>query len=235
MLEVQQNSVAGIDLPAQYQAVEDMVNEETRSGRRAEAAVLTSVVGLGSVSGGIKAKNLEFCQREILQTYGYQHLPLLLALQKVGLLTRASPTPSVGGSTGGLLSSVVGGGSSANAGGDADTRGNAEEGGRGSFASVRKILRLINDDVDERAPADISYVYSGYAPLSVRLVQAVAQKEALLDLSRSDPRPVRSVKPRAHAIVGWRGFEDAVNQLPGATFDEVQTEPVTAGRTAERC
>ncbi|GAC94150.1 ATP binding protein [Pseudozyma hubeiensis SY62] len=226
MLEVQQNSVAGLDLPAQYQAIEDMVNEERDLVGVLRLLCLTSVVGLGSTAGGIKAKNLEFVKREILQTYGYQHLPLLLALQKVGLLTRASATPATSstGGFGGALSSVVGGGSSsANAGLDADSRGNAEEGGRGGFASVRRSLRLINDDVDERAPADISYVYSGYAPLSVRLVQAVAQKEALLDVSRSDPTLRRTVKPRAHPIVGWRGFEDTINQLPGATFDEVQS------------
>ena len=226
MLEVQQNSVAGIDLPAQYQAIEEMVNEERDLVGVLRLLCLASVVGMGSAAGGIKAKNLEFVKREILQTYGYQHLPLLLALQKVGLLTRASATPGSTGSAGGLggaLSSVVGGGSSVNAGADADARGNAEEGGRGGFASVRKSLRLINDDVDERAPADISYVYSGYAPLSIRLVQAVAQKEALLDPSRSADRSGRQVKPRAHPIVGWRGFEDAVNQLPGTTFDEVQS------------
>ncbi|CBQ72985.1 probable vacuolar sorting protein (hbrA) [Sporisorium reilianum SRZ2] len=226
MLEVQQNSVAGIDLPAQYQAIEDMVNEERDLVGVLRLLCLTSVVGLGSAAGGIKAKNFEFVKREILQTYGYQHLPLLLALQKVGLLTRASAAPAgavSAGGFGGALSSVVGGGSSSVSAGETD--GSAEEGGKGGFASVRKSLRLINDDVDERAPADISYVYSGYAPLSIRLVQAVAQKEALLDPSRSDPaaRPARTVKPRAHPIVGWRGFEDAVNQLPGATFDEAQS------------
>ncbi|KIS69265.1 putative vacuolar sorting protein (hbrA) [Mycosarcoma maydis] len=235
MLEVQQNSVAGLDLPAQYQAIEDMVNEERDLVGVLRLLCLTSVVGLGSTAGGIKAKNLEFVKREILQTYGYQHLPLLLALQKVGLLTRASAIPATSstGGFGGALSSVVGvGNSSANAAGDSESRGSAEEGGKGGFASVRRSLRLINDDVDERAPTDISYVYSGYAPLSIRLVQAIAQKEALLDPSRSDPnaKPVRAVKPRAHPIVGWRGFDDAVNQLPGATFDEIQSGSM-AGNT----
>lgn len=40
------------------------------------------------------------------------------------------------------------------------------------------MLRLIVDDVDEFHPNDISYVYSGYAPLSVRLVQCALQKLA---------------------------------------------------------
>ncbi|KAJ1041090.1 hypothetical protein NDA10_001529 [Ustilago hordei] len=233
MLEVQQNCVAGIDLANQYGAIEDMVNEERDLVGVLRLLCLTSVVGLGGVGGGIKAKNLEFVKREIVQTYGYEYLPLLLALQKVGLLTKAGQTPAVvGGGLGGALSSVVGGGSSAAAGaGGNEVRGNAAEGGNGGFASVRKSLRLINDEVDERAPADISYVYSGYAPLSVRLVQAIAQKEALLDPNYASYDRTSSTTgagkprtpPRAHPIVGWRGFEDVVNQLAGATFDEVQS------------
>ncbi|SAM81939.1 probable vacuolar sorting protein (hbrA) [Ustilago bromivora] len=233
MLEVQQNCVAGIDLASQYGAIEDMVNEERDLVGVLRLLCLTSVVGLGGVGGGIKAKNLEFVKREIVQTYGYEYLSLLLALQKVGLLTKAGQTPAVvGGGLGGALSSVVGGGSSATAGAGGDeVRGNAAEGGNGGFASVRKSLRLINDEVDERAPADISYVYSGYAPLSVRLVQAIAQKEALLDPNYASYDRTSSTTgagkprtpPRAHPIVGWRGFEDVVNQLAGATFDEVQS------------
>lgn len=64
---------------------------------------------------------------------------------------------------------------------------------------------------------DIAYTYSGYAPLSVRLVQCVAQKASVLSTSVHDPAldengggSERAV-PRAHPIVGWRGFEDVVN------------------------
>ena len=83
------------------------------------------------------------------------------------------------------------------------------------FPSLRRPLRLIVDDVDESAPNDISYVYSGYAPVSVRLVQCVAQKAALV----STPTPVvvageggagGVLMPRAHPIVGWKGFEDVL-------------------------
>lgn len=240
MLEIQQNAVAGLDLSAQYAAIEDMINEERDLMGVLRLLCLISVVGQGTGGGGIKPKNLEFVKRELLQTYGYQHLPLLLTLQRVGLLTRASAA-GPGGNTGGLslgaLASVVG--SSSTQSGVAAV--SSSEGGTGGFASVRKSLRLINDDVDERNPSDISYVYSGYAPLSVRLVQAIAQKEALLNVQRdaagaTDARP-KAVKarPRAHPIVGWRGFEDVVSQLPGATFDELQTAHPhnTANKTAD--
>ncbi|CAB4421246.1 unnamed protein product [Rhizophagus irregularis] len=43
------------------------------------------------------------------------------------------------------------------------------------FNYVRKHLQLIVDEVDEQSPQDISYVYSGYAPLSVRLIQCVTK------------------------------------------------------------
>lgn len=193
MLEIQQNLVAGVDVGAQQAGIEDLINEERELYAVLRLLCLSSVVG-----PGIKAKNLEFVKREVLQTYGYRYLPLLLALQKVGILTRPPGSGSASAS-----------------------------GGGGGFASVRRGLRLINDDVDERAPGDIAYVFSGYAPLSVRLVQAVAQKEAFLPHQAA-------AQPRAHPIVGWRGFEDQLAALPGATVDETQApqpgaehEPVT--------
>ena len=47
--------------------------------------------------------------------------------------------------------------------------------GKGNFSAVRKGLRLVVDNVNEKEPEDISYVYSGYAPLSVRLIQNLMQ------------------------------------------------------------
>ena len=40
-----------------------------------------------------------------------------------------------------------------------------------SFSTARRTLRLIDETVNVMAPQDCSYVSSGYAPLSVRLVQ----------------------------------------------------------------
>ncbi|KAJ1934559.1 Vacuolar protein-sorting-associated protein 33, partial [Kickxella alabastrina] len=42
-----------------------------------------------------------------------------------------------------------------------------------SMAFLRKSLNLVVSDVRESDPEDISYVYSGYAPLSVRLLQCL--------------------------------------------------------------
>eukprot|EP00951_Prasinocladus_malaysianus_P027844 scaffold251553_cov20-Prasinocladus_malaysianus.AAC.1 len=51
-------------------------------------------------------------------------------------------------------------------------------------------LNLIVEDVSESNPHDLAYTYSGYAPLSCRLVEAA----------------VRS---------GWKSCEDALKLLPG--------------------
>ncbi|XP_010580470.1 PREDICTED: vacuolar protein sorting-associated protein 33A isoform X2 [Haliaeetus leucocephalus] len=72
--------------------------------------------------------------------------------------------------------------------------------GRNNYPTIRKTLRLWMDDVNEQNPNDISYVYSGYAPLSVRLAQLLA-------------RP------------GWRSIEEVLKMLPGPHFEERQQLP----------
>lgn len=62
------------------------------------------------------------------------------------------------------------------------------------FTTLRKSLILINAEVNTVEPDDVSYVSSGYAPVSVRLVQS--------------------------AVQGWRGKEDSVlKELPGRLVD----------------
>ncbi|XP_072103703.1 vacuolar protein sorting-associated protein 33A [Mobula birostris] len=71
---------------------------------------------------------------------------------------------------------------------------------RNNYPTIRKTLRLWMDDINEQNPNDISYVYSGYAPLSVRLTQVLA-------------RP------------GWRSIEEVLKMLPGPHFEERQQLP----------
>ena len=52
-----------------------------------------------------------------------------------------------------------------------------QEGGR-AFSAIKQNLRLCNQEVDEKNPTDISYCYSGYAPLSVRLVEQVIKHKS---------------------------------------------------------
>lgn len=179
-LELQQNIIAGLDLAAQLNSIEDLITASAPF-----LVVMRLLCLLSVVSGGLKPKNLEYLKREILQTYGYSHLPLLLTLSDVGLLTRATPSST--------RSSI-------------------------GFSAARQPLRLVDDEVDERNPSDISYVYSGYAPLSVRLVQLAASRESLAGPS-TRRRPAAS---KGAPIQGWKGYEDVVNCLPGSTFEEDQ-------------
>ena len=55
------------------------------------------------------------------------------------------------------------------------------------FHNLRKSLVLINAEVDTVDPDDISYVSSGYAPLSVRLVQTAVKMGIREDISKDLP------------------------------------------------
>lgn len=114
------------------------------------------------------------------------------------------------------------------------------------YASLRKQLRLLLEEVpdEETHPSDISYVYSGYAPLSIRLVQCVAQMNGVLasfggSLAAGGADGGNSgkkcAKVNAHPIVGWKGFEDVVATIPGKTVDFVQTAADGAITAAPSC
>ena len=47
-----------------------------------------------------------------------------------------------------------------------------QKGGKQGFQQLRKGLRLMVDDLDPKEPSDAAYVFSGYAPISIRLVEA---------------------------------------------------------------
>ena len=104
------------------------------------------------------------------------------------------------------------------------------------FPAVRKSLRLLIDDDPaalEEVENDISFTYSGYAPLSIRLVQCVAQKGGVLSNPAEKEKSADSATAttsgagmvQAHPIVGWKGFEDVLELIPGETFDIAQKPP----------
>lgn len=81
-----------------------------------------------------------------------------------------------------------------------------------TYATLRKTLKLIVEDVNEQNPKDISYTYSGYAPLTVRLAQFLH-------------RP------------GWRSIEDVLSHIPGPTIQEVQVpqNPTSFSSSQPKC
>ncbi|NXN95936.1 VP33A protein, partial [Rhinopomastus cyanomelas] len=157
-LTVEQEFMSGIDTDKVNNYIEDCIAQKHPLIKILRLVCLQSVC-----NSGLKQKVLDYYKREILQTYGYEHILTLNNLEKAGLLK-----PQVSS--------------------------------RNNYPTIRKTLRLWMDDVNEQNPNDISYVYSGYAPLSVRLAQLLA-------------RP------------GWRSIEEVLKMLPGPHFEERQQLP----------
>jgi hypothetical protein len=190
-LEVQQNLAAGTDPIYQHDTIEELI------ARDAPVSTILRLLCLEStIAGGLRAKDLESFRRQILHGYGFQHLLTLDALEKMELLQARSSASAL------LL--PVGGGGATN-----------ERGTKTNYAYLRKELRLIVDEYNEQDPEDIAYVFSGYAPLSVRIVQCVLQKQYLQSLHKS-PLPLTP------ASTGWTGFEDILKSVKGQTFNIVQ-------------
>lgn len=194
-LEVQQNLYDGTDPSYQHETIEELISRDVPL-----PTVLRLLCLESCISGGLRPRDLDNFKRLILQAYGYQHLLTLSALEKMGLLqTRASAN---------VLMNPLGVGS------------NAAEGTKTNYNYLRKVLRLVVDEVNEQNPNDIAYVYSGYAPLSVRLVQSIIQKSQLLTLTKGSAAASNgNVSNAAH---GWQGFEEALRNVKGTTFNKVQ-------------
>ncbi|KAL8784198.1 MAG: hypothetical protein Q9213_004090, partial [Squamulea squamosa] len=194
ILEVQQNLVSGTDPSSQHDTIEELIARDLPL-----ITILRLLCLESTVSGGLRPKDLDSFKRQILHAYGYQHLLTLHNLEKMGLLVaRTAANP--------FYIPVGGGG--------------ASESKITNYNALRKSLRLIVDEVNEQDPNDIAYVYSGYAPLSVRLVQTIIQKQELLTLTRGPSTDTPSSAPSA--ATGWQGFEDVLKNVRGETFNKIQ-------------
>ncbi|KAI0304598.1 Sec1-like protein, partial [Russula brevipes] len=210
-LEIQQNLLASYDVPGQISAVEDLI------AQGAEMQLVIRLLCLASITGGgIKGKTLENIKKEVLQAYGYSYLPLLLSLAAPPLaILLPNPLPS--------------------------TATIAISSAKYPYTSLRKSLRLLidgNESLDE-LENDISYVYSGYAPISIRLVQCVAQKGGVLSnpaknkegATEEDGKKGKSTSlgpTQAHPIVGFKGFEDAIESIAGRPLTSRRRERMSA-------
>ncbi|KAJ1655506.1 Vacuolar protein-sorting-associated protein 33 [Dispira simplex] len=236
-LEFEQTLMGGAQVPSNS-AFTDYLDELI--GKQAPLPQVLRLLCLQSlVNNGLKSKMYDYWRREIVQTYGYQHLITLERLARLQLLV---PNPN-----------------------------NA----RGHYNTLKKSLHLLVEDVDEVNPDDIAFVYSGFAPLSVRLVQCIIRDPTFTHRTRpAHPRrfglgnsldvtqtwnsltgpiaqalgapghsakspnaPGESVNDKSNSYdipasqnfapmvntTGWKGFEDIVQYLPGPAFDCVQT------------
>ena len=126
-------------------------------------AVLRLLALMSATGGGVPKKHFDALRREILHTYGHQHIRTLTAMQDAG----DSCAVDVCGCTSCKTFCCMANGLDCTGPGLLRT----QESSRGSFSAVKKALRLLVDDVDDRMPKDIAYTFSGYAPLSIRLVE----------------------------------------------------------------
>eukprot|EP00118_Oscarella_pearsei_P002060 m.9367 g.9367 ORF g.9367 m.9367 type:complete len:611 (+) comp21289_c0_seq2:147-1979(+) len=124
------------------------------------AKVLRLICAQCTACNGFKQKVYDFYRREIIQTYGFEHLRTLKRLEDAGLFKLH---------------------------------------GQKVYNTIRKTMRLTVEDVNEQNPNDLSYVHSGYAPLTARLVQALTKPEK------------------------WRGLEEMLKLIPGPTVDNQQS------------
>lgn len=195
LLEVQQNLAAGHEPSQQVDKIEELV---ARDAPLRETLRLLCIYSC--ISGGIKPRDYDQFRRLILQGYGHQHLLTLNNVEKLQLfLPRTSP-----------LAGMI------------PMAGNAgPSGNKTNYTYLRKQLRLVVDEVQEEDPNDVSYVYSGYAPLSIRLVQCILQKQYLLGVTRSGG--MGGANTGSANTHGWHGFDDAVKHVRGQTFYELQT------------
>jgi hypothetical protein len=193
-LEVQQNDMSGADPTTQHDAITELISRDVPL-----PVVLRLLCLESTTNAGVRSKDLEMFKRAIIHAYGPQHILTVSALEKMGLLHPR------GGS--GLAGGI----------GPA-----AKPGTVTNYAPLRRSLKLWDDEVNEADPNDISYVFSGYAPLSVRLIQSIIHKQTLASVLKpsSNPQSAAHANPLAQ---GLRLFEDATKYIRGATFDESQT------------
>ena len=193
ILEIQQNHAAGSDPTYQHEAIEELI------ARNVPLKTILRLLCLEScMFGGLRPKDLENFKKQVLQAYGHQHLLTFCALEKMELLQPRSSATT-------MLIPTAG----------------SQTGTKTNYSYLRKNLRLVIEEVSEKEPTDISYVYSGFAPLSVRLVQCVLQKQYLYHLIKGGSAPA-SLGTASSISPGWLGFEDVVKSARGATFSIVQ-------------
>ncbi|KAH9879153.1 hypothetical protein J1614_002590 [Plenodomus biglobosus] len=191
-LEVQQNIMSGADPTTQHDTITELINRDVPLSLILRLLCLES-----TTNAGIRPKDLDIFKRAIIQAYGPQHILTLSSLEKMGLL----------GVRGGVVG--ISGGAP------------AKPGSVTNYTPLRKTLKLWDDEVNEAEPNDISYTFSGYAPLSVRLVQSLIQKQTLANTIKPPANPATAAQANPLGQ-GLRIFDDATKYVRGTTFDEVQ-------------
>ncbi|XP_039038235.1 vacuolar protein-sorting-associated protein 33 homolog [Hibiscus syriacus] len=142
-----------------FEYIEEMIHKQEPLVNLLRLLILFSVT-----NSGLPKKQFDYLRRELLHSYGFEHMATLNNLEKAGLFKKQES--------------------------------------KSNWLTVKRALQLVVEDTDTANPDDIAYVFSGYAPLSIRLVH----------------NAVRS---------GWRPMEEILKLLPGP-----HTETKRAGFTS---
>eukprot|EP01097_Dermamoeba_algensis_P004188 TRINITY_DN2773_c0_g1_i1.p1 TRINITY_DN2773_c0_g1~~TRINITY_DN2773_c0_g1_i1.p1 ORF type:complete len:623 (-),score=99.24 TRINITY_DN2773_c0_g1_i1:17-1885(-) len=136
---------------------------------------------------GIRQPLFDHIRWTIINLFGFKHITTFLSLERLSLL-KPFPEPS---------STLTRGPSFAK---------------DNSFPSLAKGLELIVEEVDEANPNDISYLFSGYAPISCRVLDYLYFK---------------SRKPSSGGLVPFynRNVEDLIKQHFGPSVEEIYPNP----------
>lgn len=101
------------------------------------------------------------------------------------------------------------------------------------FGNIRRPMRLLVLDVNEKEPDDIAYTYSGYAPLSCRLVEYARHSNLSAIAAAQQQQQHSSLSGSGKSRLaddtlkdGWglpRQYEEGVRATPGPTFHVQQS------------
>lgn len=148
--------------------------------------VLRLLILFSVTNSGLPKRNFDYLRRELLHSYGFEHMATLSNLEKAGLLKKQES--------------------------------------KSNWPIIKNDLQLIVEDTNTANPKDISYVFSGYAPLSVRLIDKAI---------RYGWRPIEQLLkllPGPHSETKKSGFASSTSfdSLPGAAYNT--TNKVGDGR-----
>ncbi|KAJ1914133.1 Vacuolar protein-sorting-associated protein 33 [Tieghemiomyces parasiticus] len=103
-----------------------------------------------------------------------------------------------------------------------------DAGTRSTYPAIQKALQLAVEDVDETDPNDAAYVYSGFAPISVRLLQCIVRDPHFMDRARAGGVSGRRFGPGAAGL----GVTAAWNSLAGPLSQAWSSGPASSNETA---
>ncbi|XP_048421781.1 vacuolar protein-sorting-associated protein 33 homolog isoform X3 [Pyrus x bretschneideri] len=146
-LDMEHTIIEGQSYDICFEHIEEMIHKQEPHVNVLRVLILFSIT-----NSGLPKKHFDYLRRELLHSYGFEHMVTLNNLEKAGLLKKQEM--------------------------------------KSNWLTVKRALQLVVEDTDTASPNDISYVFSGYAPLSIRLIQ----------------HAVRS---------GWRPIEEILRLLPG--------------------